>query len=69
MKRSIVVIGISISFSFGASPESFADRECAIDTSGNPVEICISNTISGGSGSSGGGSLIYGIRPMSALLI
>ena len=68
-KRSIVVTGISLLFLFGASPESIADNECAIDRAGNQVELCISNTIEGAGGSSGGGSLIYSLRPMSALLV
>ncbi|CAN2178541.1 hypothetical protein MCERE85_00233 [Candidatus Nanopelagicaceae bacterium] len=69
IRRSIVVMSISASILFGATPESFADNECAIDRAGKQVELCISNTIEGGGGSSGGGSLIYTLRPMSALFI
>ena len=67
--KTLLVLGISVASSITFASTSFADRECAISATGDPVEICISNTIYGGGGSSGGSSLIYGIRPMSALVI
>ena len=68
--KRVIAIGV-LSFGGGliSSSTSSADPECAISATGDPVEICISNTISGGGGSSGGGSLIYTLRPMSALVI
>ena len=61
---SVMVFGLTTE----SLTNSFATNECGIDIAGNQVQFCIGNTTDGGSGSSGGGTLIYGIRAMRTLI-